>query len=376
MTLSDLVAQAHQYMDSYSTITYVAFFVLGTALALTLLYQLALPKPIPGIPYNASSARNIFGDVPAMVSHITKSDGTFITYIMSTLQTLNAPLVQVFIRPLGSPLLVLADFREAQDLMTRRKDFDRSSSSGDLVKALAPDHHIHLKTTAAWRAQRQLLQDLMAPSFLHNVAGPVIHQEASVMVELWRAKSSIADGRPWIAGEDIDHVSLDAVMAFAFGDGFGHSATRPELEAVKLLDVEAVEALRNTGGRDEAVEFPRGQVDEVLQATLDVTATVEEVQGSPVPRLKWAYVLLKPRIKKATKIKEDYILKELNDSVKRLKRGEGEVVRSAVDHMIVREKSLAQKEGREPEYFSRIMIDEAGLPLSHNRPFALYRSND
>ena len=363
MAFLDSVVQARQYMDFHPTLAFVAFIVLATALVLNLLYRLALPKPIPGIPYNASSARKIFGDIPAMVSHITHDDGTFITYIVSTLQTLNAPLVQVFIRPLSSPLLVLSDFREAHDLMTRRKDFDRSSSSGDLVKALAPDHHIHLKTTAAWRAQRQLVQDLMTPSFLHNVAGPVIHQEASVMIELWRTKSRIADGRPWTAGEDIDHVALDAVMAFAFGEEFGHSATRPELEAVKRLDVEAVEVLRSKGGRDEPLEFPKGQVDEVLQATLDVTATVEEVQGSPLPGLKWAYVMRKPRIKRATKIKEDYIMKELKDAVARLEGSKGNVVRSAVDHMIGREKGLAEKYERKPDYFSRIMIDEVSVSV-------------
>ncbi|MCJ1413727.1 hypothetical protein MMC32_000051 [Xylographa parallela] len=84
-----------------------------------------------------ASARKLLSDVSGMTSHIRNADGTFITYIME-LKTLNAPLIQVFIRPVSSPLLILADFREAKDILIHRKAFDRSPSLGDLVKGLVP----------------------------------------------------------------------------------------------------------------------------------------------------------------------------------------------------------------------------------------------
>lgn len=199
------------------------------------------------------------------------------------MKSLNAPLIQVFIQPLSKPLLVLADFRETQDLMLRRKDFDRSSDMGDLVKGLAPNHHIHLKTNAGWKTQRRLIQDLMTPSFLHNVAGPVIHQNASVLIELWCIKSRIANGRPWEAAKDINQVALDAVMSFAFGDRFRNSATKAALEVVKGLD----ERVERSRGLDELAEFPPGRIDEVQQAILDLSGTVGEMQGSPLPKLTW-----------------------------------------------------------------------------------------
>ncbi|KAJ8122060.1 hypothetical protein ONZ43_g1649 [Nemania bipapillata] len=119
-------------------------FILVASLLLALLYRAALPKPLAGIPYHAASARNVFGDVPAMLSHIAGEDGTFISYLVKSLEQLNAPLVQVFIKPFGRPLLILSDFDEAYDLMVRRtREFDRSTSSGDLVRGLGPDHHIH-----------------------------------------------------------------------------------------------------------------------------------------------------------------------------------------------------------------------------------------
>lgn len=333
--------------------------VLAMGVLLVLLYRAALPKPIPGIPFLPSSAKNVFGDIPAMIKHITTEDGTFITYIINALTELDAPLVQVFIRPFGPPLLVMADFRESHDLMTRRNDWDRSSSSGDLVKALAPEHHIHLKTGPAFRRQRRLIQDLMTPAFLHSVAGPAIYDRVTTMIDLWREKSRIAEGRPWKADEDVDHVALDAVVAFTFGETFAHHATLPELDLIRSLDKQDVEALRmQHPNHSIPLAFPTTKLDPVLKAVLDVTATVQEVQGNPVPDLKWWWVLRQPRIKQAMKLKEDCIHQGIQDGIYRMNLPKGADMKSALDHMVQKEKSLAEKEGRGPDYFSRVMVDE------------------
>jgi cytochrome P450 len=130
------------------------------------------------------------------------------------MQSLNTPIIQVFIRPFSKPLVVMEDFHEAHNVLIHQsKDFDRSDSLGDLVKGLAPDHHIHLKTDDAWKRQRRLVQDLMTPTFLHKVAGPALHANVGRMVDLWRDKARIAEGRPWHAADDINHVALDAMTA-------------------------------------------------------------------------------------------------------------------------------------------------------------------
>jgi hypothetical protein len=76
--------------------------------------------------------------------------------------------------------------------------------------------------------------------------------------------------------------------------------------------------------------------------------------------LTWAYVMRKPKVKKAAKNKNDGLERELQDAVKRFQNGNTQDVklRSAVDQMILNEKNLAAKDGRAPEYFSGIMIDE------------------
>lgn len=364
MILSDAAALTKVFAANHPLLSYAIGVALILSLSLYGLYRAALPKPLAGIPYHELSARNVFGDVPAMLSHIANDDGTFISYLINSLEKLDAPLVQVFIKPFSRPLLILSDYQEAQHMMVNRtKEFDRSTSSGDLVRGLGPQHHIHLKTTPAWRAQRRLVQDLMTPSFLHSVAGPALYEKASALLELWEAKTSVADGRPWVAGEDIDNVSLDAVMAFAFGRRFSeaHSATLPALKTIQKMSVAEVTALRNAGGPDQPIEFPKYEEDKLLSATLELVATVQEVQGSPLPDLHWAYVNRKPRVRRATKIKETYITAEIQDALSRLTDSEEGYVKSAVDHMVFRETKLAEKDGRAADYFSRVMMDEVNI---------------
>lgn len=360
--LSHVFGQEENPPESWTVLVFIGVASIAILL-LRSLYRFALPKPFPGIPYNEASAHRLLGDVPDVISHIKNTDGTFITYLKESMIKLNAPLIQVFIRPLSTPLLILADFREAHDLLITRKEFDRSPSLSDLVKGLVPEHHIHLPTEGGWRGQRRLVQDLMGPSFLHNVAGPVIYQRVELMIDLWHSKCRIAEGRPFQANEDINHVSLDAVLAFTYGEDFEHGMTKPNFEAVKNLDSKDIDKLRSCTDPKTPIEFPEGKLDEVIQATVDLTETVGEIQGKPIPALTRTLVSLRPGVRRATKIKEEYVTKELRGAVKRLHEagtGEDVVIKSAVDHLVMKERSFAEKEQRKPDYFSRIMIDEVG----------------
>ena len=162
----------------------VVLAVLSGRLVLGLVRQLLLPKPIPGIPYIEASARSILGDIPAMTEHIKATDGTFVTYLRSVMERLNSPVVQVFMFPFGKPLVLLGDFAEAHDMLLRREhEFERSATLGDLLVGILPSHHVHLPTGPNWKAQRLLIRDLMTPSFLHNVAGPVLYKSTLDLVE-------------------------------------------------------------------------------------------------------------------------------------------------------------------------------------------------
>ncbi|KAK8033517.1 cytochrome P450 [Apiospora marii] len=351
-------ASAHGSLASTHASTTFGRLVI-CALLLPFLYWLLLPKPLRGIPYNRLSVRKILGDIPALVSHVLKEKGTFTTYLLKTVEALDSPVVQVFIKPLGRPQVVLADFQEAQKVLGHRgREFDRSSSLGDLVSGIGPDHHVLLKTNNAWRAQRRLIQDLMTTAFLNSVAGPVMHGSMVVLLDIWREKAGIANGRPWDARDDINWETLDAVHAFSYGADFGHSSSKPMLELLKSLDSKAIEKLRGTGSIDDPITFPSASVDDLCRATITLSHTTMEVHGSPMPSLHWAYIMRKPRVKRATKIKEAALEKEVTAAVSRLADHKGGKVKSAVDHMVIREKALAEKEGRKPNYYSRVMMDE------------------
>ena len=87
-----------------------------------LLYRAALPKPIPGIPYNEAAAKHILGDAPGLLEAITKT-GTMLDWIIHQLVKRNEPVMQLFLRPLGKPFVIISDFRETQDICVRRSKY-------------------------------------------------------------------------------------------------------------------------------------------------------------------------------------------------------------------------------------------------------------
>lgn len=343
--------------------TLESWAVIGVATVMTLylLYRLALPRPLPDVPYNAAAARSLLGDLPAISSYLGKGHNTLITYFNDTVISLHAPLAQVFLKPLGAPTLLLSDFNEARRMLMRPTEFDRSPALKDLVLGLVPDHHIHLRTDAAWRAQRQQIQDLMKPSFLNDIAGPMIYYNMVGLMDSWIVKCRIANGRPWSAGADIKNAALDAMIGFAFGPESEHNATRSMLEVLNARQDKEDNTTKQAESRDEPIDFFPTHLSNALQAMLDLTETVMDIHGSPIPYLKWAYVNRKPRIRQATRCKEQYIAQQVQDAVTRMKQatpGDARWVTSATDQVVLGESTLADRDGRAPDYFSRVIFDE------------------
>lgn len=361
-------------MWPFSTWNNSLLFILTTFTISFLVYWAALPKPIPGIPHSRDGARHILGDIPEILRTTANSELTHVQWIQQQLEELNSPIIQVFLGPFSRPVIVVADFRETQDVLMRRKEWDRSDVLGDLFWGLIPDHHSQYKTNDVWKARRRLLQDLMSPSFLHNVAAPALYASALTLISLWDQKATIAGKRPFSASEDIYRVALDAVHAFAFGEKFLHNATNPQRQTLARLDAEGLSELLGPNtiiSHDEPVQFPEAKCDEIVDATFSLAEAVETVQGTSSMRLTWKLMLFNSRYRWAKRIRDDCILKELQRAVQHLGLQNREKqsdtddptsrIRSAVDHMIQREKKLAKKDGRPPEYFSRTMITEVSV---------------
>jgi len=140
------------------------------AIAIYVAYRLALPKPIPGIPYNKEAVNSIFGDVPALVRAVSETNEIW-RWLAAQAAKHNSPTVQVFAKPFAKPWVCVTDFREAQDIMVRRtEEFDKSSFVGDLFIGVLPDHHISKQSSdPKFKANRMLIRDLVSPSFLNDV---------------------------------------------------------------------------------------------------------------------------------------------------------------------------------------------------------------
>jgi hypothetical protein len=78
-----------------------------------LLYQWLLPKPIPGIPYDESATKTIFGDIPSMLEHL-KTHKTLTDWMLAYHTRHQSPIVQMFTNLFGRPWVVISDYREAQ----------------------------------------------------------------------------------------------------------------------------------------------------------------------------------------------------------------------------------------------------------------------
>jgi hypothetical protein len=154
-------------LPSISTILLLVA-VLGVAFAV---YQAALPRPLPGIPYDEKAAKSIFGNLRDIL-RFTKENGQIMPWFPAQCMKHNSPLVQFWVEPFAKPSIILADYQEIQDILLRRtKEFDRSQLLINVFRGGAPDHHITMRTAdPRFKGNKELIRDLMSPSFLQAVS--------------------------------------------------------------------------------------------------------------------------------------------------------------------------------------------------------------
>ena len=97
----------------------ISLCLFGLVAAGYFLYRVALPKPIEGIPYNSHAVRRILGDVPDAMKYRADTHEVF-GFLEEQLVKHNTPIFQFFMRPFGKPWVVISDFRETQDILSRR----------------------------------------------------------------------------------------------------------------------------------------------------------------------------------------------------------------------------------------------------------------
>ncbi|EOD46220.1 putative cytochrome p450 monooxygenase protein [Neofusicoccum parvum UCRNP2] len=210
------------------------------------------------------------------------------------------------------PWVVITDPFESQDILLRRtKEFDRASFFGEVLGGLLPHQHIQFQSTdARFKDNRNLINHLMAPSFINEVSAPEVYSSVCTLMKLWQVKCDTAQGRPFSAHHDITYAALDSIFASSFGLAEADSITVQRLDAVSRWTPEL------PPDTNTPVPFPDSAIPEIFTAVLTLADSVKAGQLSPSPRLT-SWILRKlPHMRRATATKDAFMAAQIAASLR------------------------------------------------------------
>ncbi|KAI1345362.1 cytochrome P450 [Xylaria sp. FL0043] len=346
--------------------------LMGLGLALVVLafyiYRLGFPRPLPGIPYNSAALDRFMGDYPEIKEYIQSGKG-YRVWLGSLSRRHNSPVTQVFLAPYARPCVVLSDYRESFDILTRRtKEFDRSGRTAATVRGIVPNSLITMTSSdPRFKGNKELTKDLMTPSFLHEVSAPAAYKKTLDLVNLWRMKAKLAKGRPFEAYGDLNDAALDIIMAVTFGrpDSQDDAMPRQLQELRSRASTGQSFTVSSTHG---CAVFPRASISEDFENVVAVKETMRIGFSSPFPCPHIWLLKRFTRLGKSFARKDRVIHGEISRAAERLtslssdqSKLESQTIHSAMDSMILREVALAKREGRKPDVHSARLRDELFL---------------
>lgn len=248
----------------------------------------------------------------------------------------------------------MTDPFESQDILLRRiKEFDRSEFFGELINGILPEQHIQfISTDPRFKNNRNLINHLMAPTFIREVSAPEVYMAANTLIKLWKLKCNMAKGRPFSAHHDVTFAVLDSIFASSFGLAESETNTIQNIRALDNIE------LAFPNDFDEPLSFPEGYTPETFSAVLTLANSVTDTQLSPVPVLTSWVIRKFPYMRKAEAIKDKYIRDKVEECVQLMESEPTTKPKSALHSVLLRERGLATKEGRKPQYRKRAIADE------------------
>jgi hypothetical protein len=180
------------------------------------------------------------------------------------------------------------------------------------------------------------------------------------LVNLWKLKASVAGSHHFDAKRDIGRAAFDIIMAVAFGlndqDGatcrqisLTFKETSRNLPTAKLLEP------------DSPYPFQTADMDTEGQALLDLTDSIHIGITSILPYLYSWIALRRPPLSHAVRTKEAMMARHIDAAVAKLPSTDEEAQRSAqtaLEYLVFRERTIARREGRKPDYHGRYIYDE------------------
>ncbi|KAK6204020.1 hypothetical protein LQW54_008593 [Pestalotiopsis sp. IQ-011] len=168
------------------------------------IYRRLMPRPLPGIPYDAESMGRISGKKPA-IRPAYRQHGDFNTYRQELTHEFGWPLVQLF----------------TDIVLGRNKEFDRSSITSVVVGTIVALSSIVRPAGPYHKAHRKPWADVMAPDFLRRIVVPCLYEAGVELIELRKAKSAQADGVEIDILHNFDTTGLDAIWVAVLGKKLG-----------------------------------------------------------------------------------------------------------------------------------------------------------
>ncbi|KAJ3498608.1 hypothetical protein NLG97_g984 [Lecanicillium saksenae] len=224
----------------------VSAAIVGVLLVVFVLYRQAFPRPFWGIPYNATSAKQFWGDTTALFDtiKITQDPAKF---IFQQNRNLGSPVIQMFLAPFSNPTVIIDDIREVKDILSNRTlEFDRAPRTQDAYRALLPHCSLVKQTGAAFKNQRRFWEGVTSTPFLKRIAEPKIVRCALELIELFKAQAATANGRPFECFHNFDVAAFEVIWEVVFGEEGGaiNSAREDVLRA------------RQTSSQPESLDSP------------------------------------------------------------------------------------------------------------------------
>ncbi|KAJ5462944.1 hypothetical protein N7475_007888 [Penicillium sp. IBT 31633x] len=340
MILPEFVLTSNPNVITVVILTCIGTLVYG-------LFQWAYPRPLPGIPYNYHATKTIMGDLAELGERQKDTQGMR-PWFLEQARRHNSAITQIFLGPFAKPAILLSDYREVNDILSHRDavDFKRGKKV-DVFSGILPHAHPAMETfDPRFRESRDLVRDLMAPSFLHTVNAPHTYVVACNLLELWRFKAQLASGRPFDVVNDIVEFSFDSILSAATGLGPEGGDIKRQLSYLHRLEETGTCTIQPDSINGEVAVFPSSGTSTKLAALIVNEESLWKGFYMPWPRLYHAINNLRPSVRHASQTLREYIESQITGAIPRLTQGGGP--ECALDYVIGREIKAAQKAGREP----------------------------
>jgi hypothetical protein len=168
---------------------------------------------------------------------------------------------------------------------------------------------------------------------------------------------------PFNVGHDVFLLTLDIICAVSFGMEDANAALRQEL--AHLQDV-IPSTQPNPSG---VMEFPEAKMSAQTEALLDIAPMMSLGLIYSWPRVAQVMAMvINPRRAWGYWCRRDLIKKQTSKSLERLKAFGEAGSESALDQLLLREMTIAEKAGRAPQLYSAAIRDEVLLSCIGGRP--------